>query len=84
MLGIVVLVGALLWALHKFSKSTRLITWIKNAILIFLAFMVLINLEDAYHFIVRETVLWWPLVKQNASDISNNMREFFSSLKGGK
>lgn len=83
MLGIVVLLGAMIWVLHKFSGSTRSITWIKNALLVFLIIIILRNLEDVYHFVVRESAMWWPLIKQSAADMSENMREFLSSLKGG-
>ncbi|GIP08840.1 hypothetical protein J1TS5_10100 [Paenibacillus macerans] len=78
---LVVLIGLLLFFLYKKGPAgMKLPSWIATSIGIFLLFMLLRNISDAFDFLVNESDHWWPLIKENAQNLSAGFRELLRKI----
>lgn len=88
---VVVIIGIVLWLSHSRSAATsgntgsgfKIPTWLFKGIGIFLLVMLVLNASDFIAVIKTESRNWWPIVKENAQNMSTWLREFFGSA-GGK
>lgn len=55
-------------------------SWLWKAIGVFLIIMLVRNLTDAYHFVFKESDSWWPIVKENAQNISKGLRDLLDTM----
>jgi len=79
----VVLIGLILLFFYK-KGPAGIPAWAIKAIGVFLLFMLVRNLNAAYHFALDESDAWWPLVKENAARLTESMRDLIRTMmKGG-
>ncbi|MBA9086504.1 hypothetical protein FHR92_002982 [Fontibacillus solani] len=82
----VVIIGLVLLFLYKRGSgesSVKMPSWIFTAVGIFLLIMLLRNLTDAYQLIFHESDAWWPLIKENARNLSEGLRELLRKMMKG-
>lgn len=78
------IIGIVLFILYRKGPDTKAIPpWLIKAIGVFLVIMFLRNLTDAYQFVFKESDSWWPLVKENASNLSEGLRELLQKMMKG-
>ncbi|WP_342477432.1 hypothetical protein NYE24_30755 [Paenibacillus sp. FSL H7-0350] len=78
----VVIIAILLWVFYK-KGSNGLPAWLVKALGVFLVIMLLRNLNEAYHFVFDESDAWWPLVKENAARLNQQLRDLFQTMMKG-
>ncbi|MGO4697720.1 hypothetical protein AB4Z50_25875 [Paenibacillus sp. 2TAB26] len=80
---LVILIGLVLWFLHRQGNNFVIPKWIWTIIGLFLIFMVVKNLNDVFDFASHEASEWWPLIQENAYRTSERVRSFIQQMMQG-
>ncbi|MGG4145692.1 hypothetical protein ABEW34_21585 [Paenibacillus algorifonticola] len=83
MYTLVLLVGLVLWFLHRHGTNIVIPKWLWHIIGLFLIFMIVKNISDVFAFANDEAGEWWPLVRQNAQQMSAQLRELIRDMMQG-
>lgn len=84
MYTIVLLIGLVLWFLHRQGSNFVIPKWLWTVIGLFFIFMIVKNINDVFDFASHEASEWWPLVKENAYKSSEQLRTFVQDMMKGE
>lgn len=65
------------------SGNLRLPAWGWNLVGIFLFYMFLRNANETLKFVNSESDQWWPIIKETAHELSEQLRKLFNLFKEG-
>ncbi|WP_088834397.1 hypothetical protein [Paenibacillus tyrfis] len=88
---IIVVAVLLVWLYRNRDKATgemKFPKWLWNAAGIFILYIIIRNFWEVFDFTTNEADAWWPIVKKNAHNMMEGLRNFVIKIsepsgKGG-